>query len=84
MEVLSLLDLCSKTQDYIFTVLGLGLYTQALTRGRVHTYDTKWKESAFYANTSLIAKLHNQCQVLCCTKLSRVHRLVLLCLDMII
>ena len=34
-------------------MLGLSLYTQALTRECVHTKDTKWKESAFYANTSL-------------------------------
>ena len=32
------------------TMLGLSLYTQALVRGCVHTKDTKWKESAFYAN----------------------------------
>ena len=31
-------------------MLGLSLHTLALTRECVHTKDTKWKESAFYAN----------------------------------
>ena len=41
----------SKTlEEILVTMLGLSLYTQGLTPRRVHTKDTKWKESTFYAN----------------------------------
>ena len=54
MEVIcSLLLQDSKLQEdeeVDVTMLGFGLYTQALTYERVHTQDTKWKESAFQAN----------------------------------
>ena len=47
---------------HTITMLGFGLYTQALTYERVHTLDTKWKELGFYANTpdslNRISNLH--------------------------
>ena len=39
-----------KIKKHSITRLGFGLYTRALTYERVHTFDTKWKEPAFYAN----------------------------------
>ena len=34
-------------------MLGLSLCTQALAHDCVHTIDTRWKESAFYANNNI-------------------------------
>ena len=52
MEVLNFYILFqdSRLQEDTSTMLELGLYTQALTYRCVHTKNTKWKESAFYAN----------------------------------
>ena len=44
-------------ERFLYKMLELGLYTQALTYGCGHTRNTLWKESAFYANFSLVKGL---------------------------
>ena len=41
-------------------MLGLSIYTLALTQRHVHTKDTKWKESVFHANKASEADSLNE------------------------
>ena len=67
------------------TMLGFGLCTQALTYERVHTQDTKWKESAFQANNPFIhnRELHHFCIGAHCTPCANDNKITQKCTYMI-